>query len=173
MSLLWWKRASHDWESIGRTEHPNVQHYQSGGIGHREGDESHSVVGFLPRHVLEKYRMHDGMQNPEVEGLDRERIDAIKKDIKSGKGITNPVEIHYDDKRGWASLGEGNHRLAAARESDCKTVPVRVYGRSFEKHTQQAGLGAPLHLKTEWNDGHSRYVPPDIHPDHFDWGHDG
>lgn len=146
--------------------------YRSGGIGHLPGDESRSVVGMVPVRALEKYREHDGNQNPHIPGRDRSIIDGIRNDIRSGVGIHTPLMMEYDHHNSWGSIGEGSHRLAAAREEGLTHVPVRVYGRSRDlperaRNRQGPGGtgGAPLRLSTDFGDG---YVPPDIHPHHFD-----
>jgi hypothetical protein len=168
MSLLWVKIASQDnWETIGRAEHPNVHHYESGGIGHRPGDETRSVVGFVPTVRMDKYKDHDGIQNPGVPDYDRKVIDGIKSDIESGHGIEQPMHLYHDPKRNWGYLGEGNHRQRAATEAGTQTVPVRVLSRADLSDKIDQGIGAPLHLKTNFDRGTFKYTPPDIHPDHF------
>jgi hypothetical protein len=160
MSLLW-KIAS-------TPEVPDsVEHYMSGGIGHLEGDDSRSVVGMVPVSTLKKYREHDGNQN---HGDHDERvISGIHDDIKSGKGITTPLMMEYDHDKKWGWIGEGNHRLAAADRAGLTHVPVRVYGRSSENGRKRKGIGAPLNLTTQFGrDAHDTYIPPAIHPHHFD-----
>jgi hypothetical protein len=119
--------------------------------------------------------VHDGAWEKTYggEGLahdaERSKIESIKTDIRNGVGITNPIILDYDHKHKWGSIGEGNHRLAAAREEGASHVPVRVYGRSHEEDNKEEGVGAPLHLATQWKSGiGSDYVPPDIHPHHFE-----
>jgi len=162
MSLLW-KVAS-------TPEVPDsVEHYMSGGIGHQEGDESRSVVGMVPVSTLKRYREHDGNQNAHYEDRDHRIISDIHDDIKSGKGIHTPLMMEYDHKKGWGWLGEGNHRLAAGEKAGLTHLPVRVVGRSSAYERPEKGIGAPLHLGTEWKGGMGeRYIPPDIHPHHFD-----
>lgn len=157
-------------EALGRQWHPNVDEYRSGGIGHREGDESRSVVGFVKTGDLLPYREHDGQQN--YPDHDEKVIGSIHDDIKAGKGITNPIDVEYDHRTGWASVGEGNHRLEAARRAGAPVVPVRVYGRASQGANKENGRGASLRQTTSFpdrfaNDG--QYHPPDLHPDHFDF----
>lgn len=157
-------------EHIGRQWHPDVTHYQSGGIGHRQGDETKSVVGFLPTETVAKFREHDGHWGTRPgEGTydwSRDKIDRIKGDIQAGKGIHEPLVIDYNHREGWAYLGEGNHRLRAAEEAGAPVVPVRVYGRSHV--TPAKGVGSPLRNKRQFDIDPS-YSPPDIHPDHFEF----
>jgi hypothetical protein len=177
VSLLWVRVASSDPASIAispasNADHPNVDHYRSGGIGHQDGDETKSVVGMVPTHVVDRYREHNGTWDDTYGGsgmmhdAERAKIESIKDDIRSGKGITNPLQLEYDHKEKWGSLGEGNHRLAAAREMGVSHVPVRVYGRAHLATDE--GTGAPLHLSTDFGRGGHAYVPPDIHPNHFE-----
>ncbi len=157
------KFASKDWEAIGRQEHPNVDHYQSGGIGHREGDESKSTVGFLPTHLVRSYREHGGDWNPDS----HERVAKIKADLDQGKGLSNPVQFEYDHKEKWGYVGEGNHRVEAAHQAGLQTVPVRVYGRGSAGDKKRQGVGGPMEMKTDFGRNGFSYTPPDVHPDHF------
>lgn len=157
---------SEDIDDLGRSEHPNVTPYISGGIGHRDGDESRSVVGFLPTKLVRTYREHAGDWNDE---RSRQKVESIRADLRAGKGITNPVQMMYDHQAGWGYVGEGNHRVEAAHQEGMKTVPVRVYGRSRNDLQQKEGIGGPMHLNTDFTSqgGNADYVPPDIHPHHF------
>lgn len=149
-------------DEIGRQEHPNVDHYQSGGMGHLEGDETHSVVGFMPVHALKPFREHNGDWNGEHSAEVREKL---SKDIDEGKGFHTPLMVEYNPDLNWGYLGEGNHRLRVAEDKGLRTVPVRVvrsYGRVEEKKRQ--GIGAPMHLHSSFGPG---YTPSDIHPHHF------
>lgn len=176
MSLLW-IIAQRALSPVSDHVHPEVQDYRSGGIGHLPGDDSRSVVGMVPTHVLERYREHDGRQNEEGEpGRDRHIIDGIRSDIRAGKGIREPLMLEHDPDNHWGSLGEGNHRLAAAREEGVSHLPVRVVSRTRdlpEKAVRRASRsqggtgGAPLHLATDFGNGDYPYVPPEIHPHHF------
>jgi hypothetical protein len=168
MSLLW-KVAS-------TPEVPDsVEHYMSGGIGHLEGDDSRSVVGMVPVKTLEKYREHNGTWEKTYggEGLahdaERRRIESIKDDIRNGSGIKTPLMLDYDHKNQWGSLGEGNHRLRAAAEMGLSHVPVRIYGRADLEDNKSEGTGAPLSMTTHFKGGMGeRYIPPAIHPHHFE-----
>jgi ribosomal protein S18 acetylase RimI-like enzyme len=146
-------------EEIGRREHPNVDHYRSGGMGHIEGDESKSVVGFMPTHMLRGYEGN--------ETWNEDKINQIHDDIKSGKGITNPLMMIYDHKNKWAYLGEGNHRLKGAVKADARTVPVR-FVRGDASYQKKRMVGGPMHLESPWKGGLGEdYIPTDIHPHHF------
>lgn len=156
-------------EALGRQFHPHLEDMRSGGIGHLPDDESRSVVGFVPPHALLPYAEHDGIQNPHIEGHDRKIIDSIRADIRSGVGIRSPLMMEYDHERRIGSLGEGNHRLRAAIEENTPVVPVTVYGRSRLAARKENGLTAPLRPATTWTGGVGEdYIPPNIHPLHFE-----
>lgn len=156
--------------------HPNVDHYRDGGMG--GVGEDRSVVGMVPTHVVAKYREHDGYwgsrdgrYGQDEADYHHEVISGIANDIKAGKGITNPLTLEYDHTRNWASLGEGNHRLAAAEAAGVSHVPVRVV-RSNLGHEQGNSTGAPAHLLNpdQWSRPGYAYVPTDMHPSHFNFG---
>lgn len=149
---------------VGRKEHPNVDHYQSGGIGHLEGDETRSVVGFMPTRMMRRYREHSGEWNGEHS---QETVDSIRHDLREGKGITNPLMVEYDHKLKWGYLGEGNHRLRAASDEGLHTVPVRVVRNSDLSRRKAKGIGAPMELQTNFGEHDPHYVPSDMHPYHF------
>lgn len=154
-------------EALGKQWHPNVDHYQSGGMGHREGDESRSVVGFVPTHILARYREHGGDWNGEHSD---KTVASIRSDIRSGKGITNPLMLEYSPKHKWAYLGEGNHRLHAAELEGSPVVPVRVVRSNVGPGSRkESGVGAPLaHEPHTWTGGVGEdYVPSDMHPSHL------
>ena len=84
--------------------------------------------------------------------------------------------LQHDPDDHWGSLGEGNHRLAAAREEGLSHVPVRVNSRcrnlretAQRRASQSQGGtgGAPLHMETDFGHGGWPYTPPEVHPHHF------
>jgi GNAT superfamily N-acetyltransferase len=155
-------------QEIGHREHPNVDHYQSGGIGHQDNDESRSVVGFMPTGFMKRYREHAGDQH----SGSRDTIDKIKGDIAEGKGIHNPITVHYSDEHKWGFIGEGNHRLQAADESGLRTVPVRVIRGGADVGARKKKLiGDHMDLEGKFDqqrgDRVEPYTPSDIHPHHF------
>jgi len=160
-------------QALGEQFHPHVQQYRSGGIGHLDGDDSNSVVGFVPTHSLLPYREHNGMQGDP--GHDRKVIDGIRSDLRAGKGFSEPVQLFHDDRAHWGSLGEGNHRLQAAVEEGISHVPLRVHSRvrdvrsDAERRRGPGGTGgAPLKMATNFDRGDYPYTPPDVHPLHFE-----
>lgn len=157
---------------LGRQFTPDVpatvQPYRSGGIGHVPGDESRSVVGMVPTEQLARFREHGG--DWRGESSDR-RVDEIRRDIRSGVGIKEPLMLLHDQDQQWAYLGEGNHRLRAAELEGQSHVPVRVVGRggSTVARRRQEGVGAPAPLPEgtfKDDDGHN-YEPPTWHPSHL------
>jgi GNAT superfamily N-acetyltransferase len=146
-------------DDIGKREHPNVDHYQSGGMGHIEGDDSKSVVGFMPTRMIRGYEGN--------ETWNEDKINEIHDDIKSGKGITNPLMMIYDHKNKWAYLGEGNHRFKGAVKADARTVPIR-FVRGDASYQKKRMVGGPMRLDSPWKGARGEdYIPTDIHPHHF------
>jgi hypothetical protein len=157
--------------------HPHVDHYQSGGLGHRPEDPTRSVVGMVPTHVVDRYKEYDRNAPPgssderlgHTTSATRERVNEIREDIRAGKGITNPLQLHYNHKEHWATLGEGNHRLAAAQAEGVPYVPVRVVRDPLVG--PEDGTGAPAsHRDPGWAPHMDNYLPTDVHPSflHFD-----
>lgn len=145
--------------------HPNVDHYRDGGLG---GDENHNVVGFVPTKHLLPMREYDRAGADGHDGS-RETINRIRGDIRQGRGITNPIEIHYNNKEQWGFIGEGNHRLQAAVEEGVSHVPARVV-RSYNgpKYRKDAGVGAHIEHDpipgVSDRDAAGGYFPSDAHP---------
>ena len=107
--------------------HPHVDHYRDGGMGGLGPDRS--VVGLAPTSILVRYREHDGLWNSRhaaTTRYDRQVIDALRADLRRGTGFHTPLILDYDHLCGWAYLGEGNHRLAAAVAEEIPEVPLRV-----------------------------------------------
>jgi GNAT superfamily N-acetyltransferase len=164
-------RAMDALDQVGRKEHPNVDHYQSGGLGHLSNDETKSVVGFMPTQFMKRYREHAGDWNG---AYSEEKVNSIRQDIRNGIGIHTPLTVHYDDKAKWGFIGEGNHRLRSADEEGTKTVPVRVVRNNSGSVADRKakGIGAPMDLQGKFDQERSggrveHYVPSDIHPYHF------
>lgn len=153
-------------DALGQQWHPNVAPRRSGGIGHVEGDESRSVVAFLPTSTVARFREHHAGDDWNGERSHR-RVGEIEQDIRSGVGIKEPLQIDYDETKGWGWLGEGNHRLRAAERAGAPVVPVTVIGRSNAGRHIERGVGAPLRHTTPFLDHDPDYVPPAIHPAHL------
>ena len=150
----------------------NVAQRASGGKGHIEGDESRSVVGMVPTNALRSLMEFD-RAGRHADPSSKETIDNIASDIKSGKGITNPIMVAYDHKNKWGYIGEGNHRLAAAIQAGASHVPVTVYRQPGLGERKESGVGGHLAMVTDFTEPHHRqitgedYVPTNIHPAHF------
>jgi hypothetical protein len=133
-------------------------------MGHQDDDESRSVVGFMPVKEMKRFREHAG----DWHGAHSEEVvHGIRQDIQDGKGIHTPLTVHYDHKRKWGYIGEGNHRLRAADEEGLRTVPVRVVRNPDLSDQQRRGVGAPMHMNRSFDERNPDYVPSDIHPYHF------
>lgn len=146
-----------------------VAQRRSGGKGHVEGDESHSVVGMVPVHAL-KPLMEFDRAGHQADSHSAQSISNIVSDIKSGKGITNPLMVAYDHKNKWGVIGEGNHRLAAAIQAGVSHVPVTVYRDSGLGTRKRERVGNHLAMITDFGRGTPQtedYVPTNIHPSHF------
>ncbi len=145
---------------------PNVRHYRDGGMG-GVGAE-HSVVGMVPTEYLRTLREYD-RAGADPNPNSRKVIDGIRSDIRSGKGITEPLQVEYNNKRQWGYLGEGNHRLQAAIEEGVSHVPVRV-NRSYNgpKYRQERGVGGHIEHSpipgVSPRDATEGYIPSDLHP---------
>lgn len=150
-------------------DHPNLKHYQSGGMGHLPEDPSRSVVGRVPTDVLAQYRDHEGDVNPDS----HDTVEKIRADLRSGHGLENPVMLLYDHKEGWARLGEGNHRLRAHELEGRPDVPTRVV-RSRLDIDKEIGQGAPAsHKPIPGTRPDYPYVPSDMHPSYLNLGQFG
>lgn len=151
----------------GSRWHPNVDHYRDGGIG-GVGPER-SVVGLVPTHVVAKMAEWDRTgrgANPDSPQV----IDGLRQDLRAGKGFTSPLMVEYNHKEGWAYLGEGNHRLAAAQAEGVPEVPVRVVrSLSGPANRKQQGIGvAATHQPIPG--APSDYFPSDVHPSYLRFG---
>ena len=145
-----------------RSLHPNINHYRDGGMG-GVGDD-HSVVGYVPTHVLAG--MHGN-------ATDHEGIERHKKALLSGEGFTDPVMIEFDHKNKRMVLGEGNHRVEAARELGISHVPTRVVRSRISdddmEYMHRKG-GSPVDIDpgpSPFANQHEDYWPSDIHPSHL------
>lgn len=150
-----------------RSLHPNLTHYRDGGMGGVGPD--HSVVGYVPTHTLA------GMHGNET---DREGIERHKQSLLSGSGFEHPVMVEFDHRSKRMVLGEGNHRVEAAKELGISHVPTRVVRSRISdddmEYMSRKG-GSPIDIDPgnspfgkerpggQWDD----YWPSDIHPSHL------
>jgi len=110
--------------------------------------EAGSAYSYIrPQHVgfvETKYLL--GMRGNNIRSMDT--VNKIREDIRSGKGIVDPLIVDQDVKGdGNAFVGEGNHRLAAAALEGVSHVPVTMYrkksGRSTDNSPRFPGRRLP------------------------------
>ena len=147
-----------------RSLHPHLNEYRDSGMG-GESDNNPNVVGYMRTDAL------DAMRGNET---DREGIDRHKKALLSGHGFTDPVMVEFDPKNKRAVLGEGNHRVQAARELGISHVPTRVVRSRIsdgdvEYMSRHGGYPRPMETgPSPWKGGMGEdYWPSDIHPKHL------
>jgi len=145
-----------------RSLHPNLNDYRDGGMG--GVGENHSVVGYVPTHTL--VGMHGN-------ATDHEGIERHKQALLSGKGFTDPVMVEFDHRNKRIVLGEGNHRVEAARELGISHVPTRVARSRISdddmEYMHRKG-GSPVDIDpgpSPFANKHEDYWPSDIHPSHL------
>jgi len=147
----------------------SVTQKYAGGKGHLEGDPTKSATGMVSVHSLKPLMEFDRAGKHE-DSHSAQRIGEIAADIRSGKGITNPLMVAYDHKNKWGFIGEGNHRLAAAIQEGVSHVPVTVYRQGNLAERKRQGIGNHLAMMTDFGRGTPQtedYVPTNIHPEHF------
>jgi len=147
----------------------NVEQKYAGGKGHLEGDPTESATGMVSVHALRPLMEFDRL-GEHAHSNSREVVNSIAADIKSGKGITNPIMVAYDHKNKWGYIGEGNHRMAAAIQAGATHVPVTVYRQGNLAEHKEQGIGGHLAMMTDFGRGTPQtedYVPTNIHPGHF------
>jgi hypothetical protein len=86
-------------------------------------------IALVRTDFLDKFKEYDRTLPQYGQSGSKERIDSIVKDLKEGKGFTDPVFLEYtvDDVGNLRLLlGEGNHRLAAAKEAGIEYIPVQL-----------------------------------------------
>jgi hypothetical protein len=141
-----------------RSLHPNMHDYPAQ-IGNVSGEES--TVGYVRTDLLAG--MHGN-------GTDREGIERHKARLLSGEGFTDPAMVEFDPGKKIARVGEGNHRVEAARELGVSHVPVRVVRSRFDAEytAQQGGRARPVEATSPWRGGTREYPeeywPPTMHP---------
>lgn len=141
--------------------HPNMNDYpiEIGNTGRIE-----SGVGYVRTALLA------GMHGNET---DRAGIERHKARLASGEGFADPVMVEFDPRRRVAVLGEGNHRVEAAREMGISHVPARVVRSRIDEDGSHAmhsgGSPQPVQASSPWRSGYQgrdEYWPPEIHPRH-------
>lgn len=150
-----------------RSWHPHMNDYPSG-IGNVGGTES--TVGYVPTATLAG--MHGN-------ATDRRGVDRWKERLQSGEGFTDPVMVEFDPATKRAVVGEGNHRVEAAKELGISHVPARVVRSRIsdrevdfiENPPGDRGRGRGGHVgrvdppESPWRGGLGEpYWPPTMHP---------
>ena len=151
----------------------NVQIRKAGGKGHLEGDKSESATGMVRTERLIPLMEHRRL-GADAQPSSSKVMAVIRGDIKSGKGINNPIMVAYDHANKWGVVGEGHHRLEAAMAEGVSHVPVTVYRQPGLGERKESSLGCHLAMMTNFTDKGSHeermgkeYVPTNMHPAHF------
>ena len=141
------------------TLHPHMNDYriEVGNTGEYE-----SGVGFVRTDLLAG--MHGN-------GVTSEGVERHAKALLSGEGFTDPVMVEFDPRTRITTVGEGNHRVEAAKELGVSHVPVRVIRSRVrpERAWEKGGdVGVAVDARSEWRDGMGQpYWPPSMHPRHI------
>ena len=150
-----------------------VKQRKAGGKGHLEGDKSESATGMVRTERLIPLMEHRRL-GADAQPSSSKVIAGIRGDIKSSKGINNPIMVAYDHANKWGVVGEGHHRLEAAMAEGVSHVPVTVYRQPGLGERKEKSLGGHLAMMTNFTDKGSyeertgkEYVPTNIHPAHF------
>ena len=150
-----------------------VQQKKAGGKGHLEGDPTESATGMVRTERLIPLMEHRRL-GADAQPSSSKVVTEIRGDIKSGKGINNPIMVAYDHANKWGVVGEGHHRLEAAMAEGVSHVPVTVYRQPGLGERKESSLGGHLAMITNFTDKGSHeermgkeYVPTNVHPAHF------
>jgi GNAT superfamily N-acetyltransferase len=109
-------------------------------------------VEMVPRHEVERYASQP---------TDPEHTKAVGGHVATS-GEMEPLLLHYHPGSGQAYLGEGNHRLRAARALGMDHVPLRVQRSS--SGLPGPGVDVPQPHPAIATGTH---IPADIHPSHI------
>jgi len=150
-----------------------VQQRKAGGKGHLEGDPTESATGMVRTERLIPLMEHRRLRG-DAQPHSHQRVAEIRSDIRSGKGINNPIMVAYDHANKWGVVGEGHHRLEAAMAEAVSHVPVTVFRQPGLGERKEKAIGNHLAMTTNFTDKGSydermgkEYVPTNIHPAHF------
>ena len=150
-----------------------VQQRKAGGKGHLEGDPTESATGMVRTERLIPLMEHRRLKQ-DAQPHSHQRVAEIRSDIRSGKGINNPIMVAYDHANKWGVVGEGHHRLEAAMAEAVSHVPVTVFRQPGLGERKEKSIGGHLAMTTNFTDKGSydermgkEYVPTNIHPAHF------
>lgn len=126
---------------------------------------------WVPLHVAQHFREHEGDQSPDS----AERVSRLTEELRSGRGMTDPLLLIHHNESGVATLGEGNHRLKAAENAGWTHVPMRVV-RMYDSAVDRPVTGAnderrPRQIPYVWRGAHQGRTPEMARPSevfHFD-----
>lgn len=143
---------------------------RSGGLGHMEGDDSHSITKMLPISLMKRYTEYN-REGAEEQTDSADRINNMASELRKGGVIREPLILEHSTEHQWGYLGEGHHRLLAAEKAGLTHVPVTVYSPSYGggiAARKKQRIGAPLTLTRSWaNFPGDTYQPKELHPGHF------
>ncbi|MFI0967007.1 hypothetical protein ACH4S8_37335 [Streptomyces sp. NPDC021080] len=109
-------------------------------------------VEMVPRHEVERYASQE---------TSPEHAKAVGAHLATS-GQMEPLMLHYHPATGEAYLGEGNHRLRAARALGMDHVPLRVQ----RSHSGLPGPGVKV-PQDHPALAAGTHIPADIHPSHI------
>lgn len=81
-------------------------------------------------HLPVEYVPTNELEGLEGNVLDQDKLAPLRESIPT-EGIKEPVHIMYNHKTGDTFIGEGNHRVAVARELGLSEVPAMVHRTSW------------------------------------------
>ena len=119
----------------------NGKSYLQGGVMNVDPDDLWKY-----RHIRNNVEEYDNVLDWNGEGEWRKRVDELKESFKT-EGIKEALILNFD-REGYAWLGEGNHRLVAARELKSEgydiKVPIRTYFQGWSSSTKNTESPARL-----------------------------
>jgi len=92
----------------------------------KKSDANHVKVEWVPLEDVHRIREFDRLDPIYDTGNSRSTVDNIKSSLLKN-GFINPLKVSYNMNDRYAYLGEGNHRIIAAKELGLTHVPVTVY----------------------------------------------
>ena len=124
---------------------------------------NHDKVEWIPLEDAYRMREYDRGTNPAHDiGNSRQRVDILKQSI-AAQGFFDPIHISYNQNDRYAYVGEGNHRIAAARELGLTHIPAIVHRNDKYDPDRNKGMGFAK-LVPGVDPDQSGYVPADLKP---------
>jgi len=115
-------------------------------------------VELVPLYSLYRYREYDFSDLREPDQLEEMKESLLK------EGWKEPLMIVYYKKDKYLTLGEGNHRLHAAKDLGMTHVPVRVYLNSSRGKGKANSKWSRPYKQISNDLDTSGYVPADLYP---------